>query len=82
MTDYDDLSRLTLLPTQKQIDFTNPVKLSCKHPVCNSLIKKDIMVAEKFKTVVGLKPKMDLVDIYDKDHANEYEDKRKPYILE
>jgi hypothetical protein len=53
------------MPTEKQIEVTNPVKLSCKHPVCNSLIKKDIMGAENCKSVVGLKPKLDMVDIYD-----------------
>lgn len=40
------------------------------------------MGAEKVKSVVGLKPKKDMVDIYDQDHANEYEDRRKPYIME
>ena len=57
LTEYDDQSRLTLLQTDnKHNENTVPVKLSCRHEVCNSLIKKDILGAEKVKSLVGLKP--------------------------
>jgi len=44
-----------------------PAKLSCQHPLCNLLIKKDIICAEKNKSLTNAKPKHDMVDIYSSD---------------
>jgi predicted CoA-binding protein len=59
--------------------------LGCKHPldICNLLIKKDIIDAEKYKSLTNLKPKHDLVDIYRANlraEAEKNEAKRPPVI--
>lgn len=48
-------------------DVIVPAKLSCQHPLCSLLIKKDIISAEKMKSITSLKPKHDLVDAFQTD---------------
>ena len=84
----EDQSKLTQPVTDD--GFTSlivPAKLGCKHPldICNLLIKKDIIDAEKHKSLTNIKPKHDLVDIYRANlraEAEKNEAKRPPVIQE
>jgi len=67
--------------------FIVPAKLSCKDPldICNLLIKKDIIDAERNKSLCNVKPKQDLVDIYRHDlrvENEKHEIKRPPMVFE
>ena len=66
-TQVDDQSKLTLPVTEDGFNsLIVPAKLGCTNPhdICHLLIKKDIINAERNKSLTNIKPKQDLVDIY------------------